>query len=134
MEDVTQQNEDWFSEDTSTFGDRLAGAREAAGMTQAQLAKRLGVKLTTMQSWEEDLSEPRANRLTMMAGIIGVSFSWLLNGEGEGVEAPDMGQDLPDGVDELLLELRAIKARIYRETERVGIVEKRLRAAIKAGT
>ncbi|MGB1265052.1 MAG: helix-turn-helix domain-containing protein [Nereida ignava] len=134
MEDVTQQNEDWFSEDTSTFGDRLAGAREAAGMTQAQLAKRLGVKLTTMQSWEEDLSEPRANRLTMMAGIIGVSFSWLLNGEGEGVEAPDMGQDLPDGVDELLLELRAIKARIYRETERMGIVEKRLRAAIKAGT
>ena len=134
MEDVTQQNEDWFSEDTSTFGDRLAGAREAAGMTQAQLAKRLGVKLTTMQSWEDDLSEPRANRLTMMAGIIGVSFSWLLNGEGEGVEAPDMGQDLPDGVDELLLELRAIKARIYRETERMGIVEKRLRAAIKAGT
>ena len=134
MEDVTQQNEDWFSEDISTFGDRLAGAREAAGMTQAQLAKRLGVKLTTMQSWEEDLSEPRANRLTMMAGIIGVSFSWLLNGEGEGVEAPDMGQDLPEGVDELLLELRAIKARIYRETERMGIVEKRLRAAIKAGT
>ena len=133
MEDVTQQNEDWFSEDTSTFGDRLAGAREAAGMTQAQLAKRLGVKLTAMQSWEEDLSEPRANRLTMMAGIIGVSFSWLLNGEGEGVEAPDMGQDLPNGVDELLLELRAIKARIYRETERMGIVEKRLRAAIKAG-
>jgi transcriptional regulator with XRE-family HTH domain len=134
MEDVTQQNEDWFSEDTSTFGDRLAGAREAAGMSQTQLAKRLGVKLTTMQSWEEDLSEPRANRLTMMAGIIGVSFSWLLNGEGEGVEAPDMGQDLPEGVDELLLELRAIKARIYRETERMGIVEKRLRAAIKAGT
>ena len=134
MEDVTQQNEDWFSEDTSTFGDRLAGAREAAGMSQAQLAKRLGVKLTTMQSWEEDLSEPRANRLTMMAGIIGVSFSWLLNGEGEGVEAPDMGQDLPDGVDELLLELRAIKVRVYRETERMGIVEKRLRAAIKAGT
>ena len=134
MEDVTQQNEDWFSEDTSTFGDRLACAREAAGMTHTQLAKRLGVKLTTMQSWEEDLSEPRANRLTMMAGIIGVSFSWLLNGEGEGVEAPDMGQDLPDGVDELLLELRAIKARIYRETERMGIVEKRLRAAIKAGT
>lgn len=134
MEDATQQNEDWFSEDTSTFGDRLAGAREAAGMTQAQLAKRLGVKLTTMQSWEEDLSEPRANRLTMMAGIIGVSFSWLLNGEGEGVDAPDMGQDIPDGVDELLLELRAIKARVYRETERMGIVEKRLRAAIKAGT
>ena len=134
MEDVTQQNADWFSENTSTFGDRLAGAREAAGMTQTQLAKRLGVKLATMRSWENDLSEPRANRLTMMAGIIGVSFIWLLNGEGEGIEAPDMGQNLPEGIDELLLELRAIKVRIQRETERMGVVEKRLRAAIKANT
>ena len=134
MEDVTQQNADWFSENTSTFGDRLAGAREAAGMTQTQLAKRLGVKLATMRSWENDLSEPRANRLTMMAGIIGVSFIWLLNGEGEGIEAPDMGQNLPEGIDDLLLELRAIKVRIQRETERMGVVEKRLRAAIKANT
>jgi transcriptional regulator with XRE-family HTH domain len=134
MEDVARQNEDWFSEDTSTFGDRLTGAREAAGLSQAQLAKRLGVKLSTMRSWEDDLSEPRANRLTMMAGIIGVSFSWLLNGQGEGLEAPDMEQDLPAGVDDLLLELRAIKARIYRETELMGIVEKRLRAAIKVSS
>ena len=134
MEDVTQQNADWFSENTSTFGDRLAGAREAAGMTQTQLAKRLGVKLATMRSWENDLSEPRANRLTMMAGIIGVSFIWLLNGEGEGIEAPDMGQNLPEGTDDLLLELRAIRVRIQRETERMGVVEKRLRAAIKANT
>jgi transcriptional regulator with XRE-family HTH domain len=134
MEDVTQQNADWFSENTSTFGDRLAGAREAAGMTQTQLAKRLGVKLATMRSWENDLSEPRANRLTMMAGIIGVSFIWLLNGEGEGIEAPDMGQNLPEGIDDLLLELRAIRVRIQRETERMGVVEKRLRAAIKANT
>jgi transcriptional regulator with XRE-family HTH domain len=134
MEDVARQNEDWFSEDTSTFGDRLTGAREAAGLSQAQLAKRLGVKLSTMRSWEDDLSEPRANRLTMMAGIIGVSFSWLLNGQGEGLESPDMEQDLPAGVDDLLLELRAIKARIYRETELMGIVEKRLRAAIKVSS
>jgi transcriptional regulator with XRE-family HTH domain len=103
-------------------------------MTQAQLAKRLGVKLATMRSWENDLSEPRANRLTMMAGIIGVSFIWLLNGEGEGIEAPDMGQNLPEGIDDLLLELRAIRVRIQRETERMGVVEKRLRAAIKANT
>jgi hypothetical protein len=45
-----------------------------------------------------------------------------------------MEQDLPAGVDDLLLELRAIKARIYRETELMGIVEKRLRAAIKVSS
>ena len=40
MEDM----QDWYSEDAATFGDRVAGAREQAGMTQKQLAKRLGVR------------------------------------------------------------------------------------------
>ena len=79
---------DWYGADAATFGDRLAGAREAAGMTQSQLARRLGVKKATIAAWENDLSEPRANRLSMMAGMINVSIMWLLTGEGEGMEAP----------------------------------------------
>ena len=59
---------DWYGPESATFGDRLAGAREAAGMTQAELARRLGVKKATIADWENDLSEPRANRLSMMAG------------------------------------------------------------------
>ena len=45
-----EMTKDWFDPETSTFGDRVAGAREAAGMTQKQLAKRLGVKLVTLQN------------------------------------------------------------------------------------
>ena len=30
----------------------------------------LGVRLATLRSWEDDLSEPRANRLSMMAGLL----------------------------------------------------------------
>ncbi|MFZ1338625.1 MAG: helix-turn-helix domain-containing protein, partial [Paracoccaceae bacterium] len=44
----------WYAADVATFGDRLAGAREAAGLAQEDLAQRLGVRLTTVQAWEED--------------------------------------------------------------------------------
>ena len=52
-----------YSEDAATFGDRLALAREGQNMTQGQLAKRLGLRVQTVQNWEFDRSEPRANKL-----------------------------------------------------------------------
>ena len=45
---------DWYGPETSTFGDRVCAAREQAGMSQKQLAKRLGVKHSTIISWEQD--------------------------------------------------------------------------------
>ena len=49
---------DWYGPDAATFGDRVVGAREFSGMTQLELSRRLGIKLTTLQAWEEDRSEP----------------------------------------------------------------------------
>ena len=77
---------DWYGPETATFGDRLSAAIEKSGMTQKLVAKRLGIKLVTLKSWEQDISEPRANRLSMLAGLLGVSVMWLLHGEGDGVE------------------------------------------------
>ncbi len=68
--------------DMDTLGGRISRAREAAGMSSAQFARRLGVKSATLHAWECDRSEPRANRLTMIAGMLGVSLSWLLYGAG----------------------------------------------------
>ena len=42
---------DWFGPDAATFGDRVLGAREKSGMTQVQLSRRLGIKLSTLQAW-----------------------------------------------------------------------------------
>jgi transcriptional regulator with XRE-family HTH domain len=78
----------WFSAEVATFGDRLAAAREAAGMTQKALANRLGVRHTTVQAWENDTSEPRSNRLQMLAGMLSVSLMWLLTGRGDGLDGP----------------------------------------------
>lgn len=125
------QDQDWYSADTATFGDRLAGARDAAGLDQRGLADKLGVKLAVIQAWEDDLKEPRANRLQMVSGIVGVSMSWLLTGEGDGPDAPDdenpMGSDLID----LLAEMRALRGQIARSGEKLGRLEKRLRTALK---
>ena len=68
---------DWYGPDAATFGDRVAAAREQTGMSQAALAKRLGVRLSTLRGWEDDLSEPRANRLSMLAGLLNVSICLL---------------------------------------------------------
>ncbi|WP_170770305.1 helix-turn-helix domain-containing protein [Ruegeria lacuscaerulensis] len=118
---------DWYGPDSATFGDRLAGAREAAGMTQSQLARRLGVKKATLADWENDLSEPRANRLSMLAGMVNVSIMWLLTGEGEGMDAPSEAEEpMPELVD-IVAELRSIRGEMRASAERAAKLEKRLR-------
>jgi transcriptional regulator with XRE-family HTH domain len=68
--------------DIDTMGGRLSRARDATGLSVAQLARRLGVKTSTIQAWESDRSQPRANRLAMLAGVLNVSLSWILHGIG----------------------------------------------------
>ena len=125
------EDQGWFSADTATFGDRLAGARDAAGLDQKGLAGKIGVKQTVIAAWEDDLKEPRANRLQMLSGILGVSMSWLLTGEGAGPEAPDEDGPLTDDVLDLLAEMRALRSQIAQSGEKLGRLEKRLRAALK---
>lgn len=123
---------DWYGPDAATFGDRVAAAREMAGMTQAVLAKRLGVRLATLRSWENDLSEPRANRLSMLGGLLGVSMMWLINGEGEGIEPPldDAAQQdaaQQNDMQTILTEMRALRSEMLRNAEGMGRLEKRMR-------
>ncbi len=130
-DDVMTDDAGWFSEDAATFGDRLAGAREGAGLTQELLAQKLGVKAATLAAWENDIKEPRANRLQMLAGMLGVSLSWLLTGAGDGPDAPADAAPMSDDVLALLTELRALRGQITRSGEKLGQLEKRLRAALK---
>ena len=126
--------DDWYGPETATFGDRLAAAREAAGMEPRQLARRLGVRLSTLEGWENDVSEPRANRLSMMAGLLNVSIIWLLTGEGAGVAGPEDEATITPEVNDLLAELRDLRGQIMKASERLARLEKRLRAQLKSGT
>lgn len=124
--------DDWYAENAATFGDRLAAARDAAGLTQSDLAKRLGVKTSVIRAWEEDLKEPRANRLQMLCGMLSVSIPWLLTGEGDGVDGPvsddaALDQDLKG----LLADMRTLRAEMTRSADRLARLEKRLRNTMK---
>ena len=118
---------EWYGPDTATFGDRVAAARDASGMTQQQLAKRLGVKAATLKAWEDDISEPRANRLSMLAGLLNVSITWLINGEGEGVDSPEIVPEMSQEMSDLLLEIRTLKSTLKESSDRLGRLEKQLR-------
>ncbi|WP_074221541.1 helix-turn-helix transcriptional regulator [Rhodovulum sp. ES.010] len=128
---MTRDASDWYSEESATFGDRVAGAREALGITQTELAKRLGVKLKTVRGWEEDLAEPRANKLQMLAGVLNVSMMWLLNGHGDGLDGPAEDVVIPGDVRAILTEIRQVKTEMGRLSDRLGVLEKRLRQSLK---
>ncbi len=122
----------WFASDTTTFGDRMTGAREASGLSQTELAKRLGVKVKTIRAWENDQSEPRANKLQMLAGLLGVSIMWLLSGDGDGLDGPDTEPNMSDDLAALLSELRTLKVEQSGIAERMARLEKRLRLVLSS--
>ena len=68
----------------SSLGSRIAAARKLNQLTTAQLARRLGVQTKTLTSWQNNLAPPRASRLVMLSGLLGVTPKWLLAGVGKG--------------------------------------------------
>lgn len=130
---MTESDQNWYAAEIATFGDRMTAAREAAGMTQDSLAKRLGVKKSTLRNWENDLAEPRANRLSMLAGMLNVSMMWLINGEGEGIESPD-AEPVPSDLTEIVLEIREMKSELHAKAEQLARLEKRLRNLMVSST
>ena len=78
------QSMDMTALDEDTLGGRIFKARDMCGMTIEDAATRVGVTLDTFTEWENDRSEPRANKLMMLAGVLSVTPAWLISGAGEG--------------------------------------------------
>ena len=120
------QDNDFYAEGRATLGDRITAAREGAGLSASQLAERLGVRLRTLASWENDATEPRANRLQMLAGVLGVSLVWLMSGRGEGpCETTARIAPLPATGASLCEELREVRSILATATERLSQLEAR---------
>ena len=54
------------------FGEKIRRARKTAGLTQRQLADRLGVANTSVSNWEKDLSRPDADLIQELCAILGM--------------------------------------------------------------
>ena len=124
----------WYGSETATFGDRLSAAREAQGLTIADLARKLGVRAETIGHWEADASAPRGNRVQMLSGLLGVSLGWLLTGEGTGPEGPDSAEapaaDQARQATALVGEMQQLRREALHLGARIGAAEKRLRLVL----
>ena len=60
------------------FGERLLELRKEKGVSQAKLAKDLGVSFSVVCYWETNRSEPTAPNLVKLADYFGVSVDFLL--------------------------------------------------------
>lgn len=115
----------------TTTGSRIELARDQLGLSLPQVARRIGVKRSTLENWENDRSAPRADKLVKLSGLLQVPLIWLLTGDTpKGAErspiAPEtakiaqkleralaMQQDLAA----LLIDVSADVARLQRELD-----------------
>ncbi|MGH0265783.1 helix-turn-helix domain-containing protein [Sinorhizobium meliloti] len=105
--------------DGDTLGGRIWRARDATGLSTKELASKLGVRNDTISSWERDRAEPRANRLFMLAGVLGVTPAWLMAGIGR---APDDSTGDASG-DELRKQLDLVKKLHEQTAEAIAALE-----------
>jgi transcriptional regulator with XRE-family HTH domain len=64
-----------------TLGDRLRKARETAGLSQAQLAREIGIGRTSLTHYETGKKAIPKTALLAWAFRTGVPFAWLADGE-----------------------------------------------------
>lgn len=63
-----------------TLGARIAELRKQQGMTQLDLAGKLGVTDKAVSKWERDLSCPDIHSLPVLAEVLGVTVEDLMQG------------------------------------------------------
>lgn len=63
-----------------TLGIRLKQLRKDRKLTQQQLADKVGVSKTSIIYWEKDENIPKHDSLVALAGSLGCSIQYLLNG------------------------------------------------------
>lgn len=68
---------------SGTFTDRIRHARRLAGLSQAALAKQVGVVPSAVAQWEgSSKTSPTVEHLTRIAQVTNVAFEWLVTGRG----------------------------------------------------
>ena len=61
-----------------TLGMMISSLRKEKGMTQLELAEKMGVTDKAVSKWERDLSYPDLNSIPKLAEIFGVSVEYLM--------------------------------------------------------
>ena len=71
-----------------SFGGMIAALRKEKGMTQLDLATKMGVTDKAVSKWERDLSFPDVASLPLLAEVLGVTVDELLQAKTKADESP----------------------------------------------
>lgn len=72
-----------------SIGKRIANARKAAGLSQAQVAEHLDVSFQAVSSWERDQTSPDVSNIIGLAKLLNVSVSSLVEERGHNFKTQD---------------------------------------------
>ncbi len=79
-----------------TMGEMIAENRKALGMTQLELAQKMGVTDKAVSKWERNLSCPDVSALPKLAEIFGISVEELMQIKTVPAEDEKKNTDLPN--------------------------------------
>ena len=91
-----------------TIGNRISKHRKEKGLTQEELAEKLGVSSQAVSKWENDQSCPDISLLPILCRIFGISTDELLTGSNDEVRM--LPADQRKSLDELILRVRVNSA------------------------
>ena len=128
MNEMTAEAHAHSYDDGDTLGGRITRARDMAALTLQEAASRIGVTDETLAEWESDRSEPRANKVMTLAGILGVSPAWLISGAGDAPQPPG----ITVAVDEMAGEINRLRELALQITASVENLESRLATLTRA--
>ncbi len=74
-------------ENRGSIGERVRSARKAAGLSQADLAERIGVSQPAIATWESGVHDPRRVVMAKLADALSISHEWLTAGARSSSEA-----------------------------------------------
>ena len=73
---------------------RLRELRNKSGMTQNEIANKLGVSGQTILNWENGIYEPKINQLIQLADLFDISIDYLVERKGNSKSIEDVCKEL----------------------------------------
>lgn len=76
------------------LGNRLLNLRKKEGLSQEEVADRLGVSRQTVSKWETNQSQPDFDKIIPLCNMYGISADELLKGEEVNLKKNDVNDDI----------------------------------------